>query len=463
MYIGKDRMYRPVPGAPRISKLYVWDEKKKEYFVSESSKPYMARRYEPSLNGMRSRRTQFFDCLDEARMWQAGTENLHNDVEQDRDQGEGQTSVRGQTVVSGPRFHEVMEQWKKKKFPSLAASTQISYDKIVRLYFDELLCLSLYEITPERIDKWLESLKSPIGKSMKSARRISFKHEVGVLSGILRYYEDYHPDSNFRFPIKRRHWHDAKTGRRSTPKPKDLTEDEFVQFRNELAKGRDGKILAPLATLQYFEALRISEAAGIHFEDVRLNRVNPEKSRIFIQRSVHYPRLKGRESYVKNGFKNSKQFPDGVKELPMFPQTFEVLAPLISGMKEKAKGLIFQVLGKPIEYRTIQYYYDKAFRDAGLPYTATHVLRHGWTREVYNQNPDFDAAKELLGDSSDAAAKVYAKRRAGAITGISNGMWAKESSRKKLAGYTRPVSTGCNWLLEEVEKENPQRLLRVIK
>jgi integrase len=285
------------------------------------------------------------------------------------------------------------------------------------------------------------------------------------LSAILRYYEDYHPDSIFRFPIKRRHWHDAQTGRKSTPRPKDLTEEEFIQFRNELAKGRYGLLLAPLATLQYFEALRISEAAGIFFEDVRLNRVSREKSRIFIQRSVHYPRVKGQESYVKPGFKNSKQFPDGVKELPMFPQTFEVLAPLISG---KERGLIFQIENKPIEYRTIQYFYDKAFRNAGLPYTATHVLRHGWTREVYNRNPDLDTAKQLLGDTSDDAARVYAKRWAGAITGVSNKIWAQpkwseNEASKSVAGDTRPVETGCNWLLEGSVKKNVQRSLRLVK
>jgi integrase len=239
------------------------------------------------------------------------------------------------------------------------------------------------------------------------------------------------------------------------PKPKDLTEDEFNQFRKKLAKERYGHILVPLATLQYFEALRISEAAGIYFEDVRLNRINPEKSRLFIQRSVHYPRVKGLESYVKIGFKNSKQFPDGVKELPMFPQTFDLLAPLISG---KERGLIFQMDGKPLEYRSIQYFYDKAFRNAGLPYTATHVLRHGWTREIYNRNPDLDTAKQLLGDTSDDAARVYAKRWAGAITGVAQKIWAqKNEESNSAAGNARPVESGCNWL------QNGKPILKLVK
>jgi site-specific recombinase XerC len=94
-------------------------------------------------------------------------------------------------------------------------------------------------------------------------------------------------------------------------------------------------------------------------------------------------------------------------------------------------GLLFSNDGKPVEYRTIQHYYNLAFKRAGLPYTATHVLRHGWTREVYNQTPDLAVAKELLGDTSDEAAKVYAIRRAGALTRVSDLMWNEHEVGRK--------------------------------
>jgi hypothetical protein len=59
------------------------------------------------------------------------------------------------------------------------------------------------------------------------------------------------------------------------------------------------------------------------------------------------------------------------------------------------------------------------------------VLRHGWTREVYNQTPDLAVAKELLGDTSDEAAKVYAIRRAGALTRVSDLMWNEHEAGRK--------------------------------
>jgi integrase len=453
VYLGKDRIYRPFPGAPRISKVYVWDEKRKEYHSPEFGKSFLTRRYEPDSDGNLKRTIQYFYTLEEARRWQAGLENIPAPVTP--------ASAQEKNESDGPLFREIVEKWKIKKFPTLAASTRIAYEKIIRLYFGSILNLGLYKLTCERVDKWIDELKNPEGKSMKSQRRISFKHELEVLSAVLRFYEDYHSDPRFNLPIKRRHWWDVKTGRKSIPKPKDLSEEEFMQFREGLRKGKHGHILVPLATLQYFEALRISEAAGVYFEDVKLNRLHPDKSRIFIQRSVHYPRVKGLETYVKIGFKNSNQFPDGIKELPVFPKTFEALAPLVVGNQ---KGLIFQINGKPVGYRTIQYFYDKAFLAAGLPYTATHVLRHGWTREVFNRNPELDIAKQLLGDTSDEAARVYAKRRAGAITNVSQKMWSEhrkdpdpEPEMSKGAGGDR------NWSQKGDEKIKPVRFLRVVK
>ena len=45
-------------------------------------------------------------------------------------------------------------------------------------------------------------------------------------------------------------------------------------------------------------------------------------------------------------------------------------------------------------------------------------------------------AKQLLGDTSDEAARVYAVRQAGAITGIEQKMWnAQDESGRKWAQF----------------------------
>ena len=427
-FLNKERIYRNIPGSAGIDRLHVWCDERKEYLPPRRGKSFRARRYEVNHSGRRTRIKRYFDSLENARHWQAGQ---LNDIQLP---GLNIETVKVlQTVEEvaqgGVTFADVVSGWKKKRFTNLADTTQIAYEKIIRLHLQCFFSLSIHEVTPEKVDAWLDQLKDPQSEAMKCSRRLCFRHELEVLSAILRYYEEYHSDRNFYFPIKKRHWRDVKTDRKRSVKAKDFSEVEFLQFREKLSKCRYGSVLAALATVQYFEALRISEAAAIFYEDIRLDLKNPKNSRLLIQRSVFYPRKKGLKSSIKGGFKNSKKLEGGIKELPIFPQAYEVLVSLV---KTGASGLIFSISGEPIEYRTIQYYYDKAFREANLPYTATHVLRHGWTREVFNRNLDFEAAKQLLGDTSDEAARVYAVRQAGAITGIAQKMWNEHDRRGHL-------------------------------
>lgn len=420
-YQNKRRIYTPVVGTQNIFRLWVWNASVNKYQPPQKGKCYDARRSEIDIDGRRVTRKHYFETLEEARNWQAHC-NLENHVS-------SSPPVTEVPQLHGPRLFEVIDKWRRHKYPTLQETSRIAYEKIIRLYMGPLLQINVCDIKPETIDVWLSDLKDPEGFAMQSPRRITFRHEIQTLSAILRYYDEYHSNPLFHFPVKKRHWQDAKTGRKRPHRPKDLSEIEFRLFLRELEKCKYGAVLGPLATVQYYQALRISEAAGIFHEDILLNRDCPKESRLLIQRSVFYPRQKGRQCSIKIGFKNSQGFPEGIKELPIFPGSF---AAFVKVWNPRGSGLLFSIDGNPIEYRTIQHYYDKAFKQARLPYRATHVLRHGWTREVFNATPDLNVAKELLGDSSDEAAKVYAQRRAGSLTRVTNAMWdANEEACRK--------------------------------
>lgn len=373
-----NRIYTPVPRAPRISRLWIWDELSKEYRAPEQGSAFVARRYEQGEDRKRKRTSGFFASLDEAREWQAGVSTAIN-----RDGVLSHSvSVEEPKEDVGPVFGEIVERWRKKKFSVLADGTRTAYGKLLRLHLQSLWNTPIREITPMRIDQWIEELKDPNGLPMQNRRRLTFHHELTVLSGVLRFYDEYSNDRLFVFPVKKRHWSDANTGRKAPEKAKDFTEIEFRRFYWELRKTLYGEVLSDLATVQYYQALRIGEAAAIHHEDVFLDRKEMNRSRLSIRRSVYWPRVKGRKTYVQLGFKNSAKFDGGVKELPIFPGSFISLEKCV---RRDEKGLLFMIDGAPIEYRTIQHYYNLAFRRAGLPYRSTHVLRHGWTREVFNK------------------------------------------------------------------------------
>ncbi len=73
-------------------------------------------------------------------------------------------------------------------------------------------------------------------------------------------------------------------------------------------------------------------------------------------------------------------------------------------------------------------------------------MRHGGTRNVYNEVPDLELpdlelAKQLLGNSTLHATTVYAKRRATALTEFAEKQWLKVVPKPD-----EESEGGCNWL-----------------
>ncbi|HYX32287.1 MAG TPA: tyrosine-type recombinase/integrase [Oligoflexus sp.] len=321
-----------------------------------------------------------------------------------------------------------MFEWKERKFPTLRKATRIQYQAVSERHFQLLSVFPINSITSKDIDAWLADRKANLGNYPQAKRRLSFDRELMILKLILVYYGEYYEeDTNFRNPIKDRHWRDSKLNISRTPKKKDVKEEEFRLFRVEIEKLKQGAILKHLATTQYYQALRISEVAAMKWKHVIFNWENPQQSRIQIDQHVVYAVEKGELPIVDPGFKNSDSL-GGIKEMPMFPQTFETLAELYGdGVGKSLEDYIFQnEYGDVFRYHTVRNRYNRAFKLAGFKYTATHVMRHGWTCEIFNATGgDYGIAGQLLGDISDKAIKTYAKRANSALTNLAQGMWAK--------------------------------------
>lgn len=444
-YLGKTRVYIPVKGAHRISTLYVWNEELKQYVPPALGKRYMARRYEPNSKGTLVRKEKFFETLDYARKWQAGNDENHQSVQSIN------KNIKEIQSHSGPLFKVIVNEWMQRIFPQHAKSTCVRYRSMVQLYMQGLMDLGIREIVPQRIDLWLDQLKR---EAIDSPKRKNFSHELKLLSTILKYYNNYYDDPEFQFPIKERHRQAIWLKKKVKPSSKDLTVEEFFEFRNKLLELKNGKIFAAMATVQYFQALRISEAAALHWEDVRFDIKDPAKSRLCVQRAVIWLRQKEHRSFIDDGYKNARSN-GGIKEQPLFPEAYEALRAM---MHLGNKGLVFRSEGKHFEYRSIQYAYDTAFKCAGLPYTGTHIMRHGGCRNIYNEAPDLAVAQQLLGNSSLQTTLIYAKRSASALSKVAETHWQKKGAQQIVQAEndgirsTEPELGGCNWL----QKENPE-------
>jgi integrase len=137
---------------------------------------------------------------------------------------------------------------------------------------------------------------------------------------------------------------------------------------------------------------------------------------------VVYLRRRDTPDYIEKGFKNASA-DEPVKEQPLFPDAFEALK---SMFVVGGQGLIFKnPNGSFFTYRQIQAAYDRAFIGARLPYRGTHVLRHGGTRNVYNETGDLSIAQQILGNSDVETTLVYARRHKGALTKLAESHWEK--------------------------------------
>lgn len=407
----KDRFnpkhYRDTPRIERtvatnIVRVWSWNEKAKEYLAGD----FLARRWEARPEGGKHRARQSFESLEAARAWQSRLEDAA--TTRPAPDAPPVSSAPSDAAAQGPTFGEVYARFYQRKVSKKSIGTRHNYDRYVRLHFQTLLPMPIRSITSRVIDEWIDLLHESLGKTQQSSTRVSFSHELSVLRCVLKFYASDFDDDAFGMPLKDRHVENVRV-REAPPRHRDLTVDEFEAFLFELRKGKYGETLGAMARLQFEQALRISEAAGVFHEDLVLDAAHPERSRLRLCRHVFYPRRGGEAPSILPGFKNSRGGSTSVRVVPLFPAAFEALTKYGAG---KGRGLVFGTGPlAPFSARQIQKAYDTAFARAGLPYTGTHVLRHGGARRVLNESGgDLTLAQMVLGHDDLDSTLVYAKR-----------------------------------------------------
>ena len=195
-----------------------------------------------------------------------------------------------------------------------------------------------------------------------------------------------------------------------------MTPKEFEKWVSCLRAQSDGLLKEALARMQRSGALRISEATAIHWSDI-----NWDRHFVTVQRSVVWPRIKGQAPFIQDGFKNGDQ-----KEVPITPDAFPCLKEL---SLQKTSPLVFHKEGLPLDYRYVQYAYNRAFKLAGLPFSATHIMRRTGSSWILDASGgDVGLAKQILGNADWGTVDLYAKRQSLALKEFNDKLWA-ESQR----------------------------------
>lgn len=291
------------------------------------------------------------------------------------------------------RIEKLFEKFIETKSMYLKPNTISLYQREYKLHFGFFIGRNIEDLKSNDIDDWIRLLR----RKNKNKQRCSFEHELTLLQNIISFYNEYSDNPVKINLIKKRH-HQLALLKEGTERNLEMTEKEFICFKESLAL-LYGRTYELMALIQYYQALRISEVVALKYEDIYLNKEHPELSYIRINKSVAYNHGHGLADKIQAGYKNGK-----LKILPLMPEVYQYLS------KVPRKGKFLFLKNGIIPYNRIRKYYNRAFKEANLPYQGTHVLRHGGCRLIYNlSSGNIIIASQLLGDTEYETFKTYAK------------------------------------------------------
>ena len=290
-------------------------------------------------------------------------------------------------------FQDVFNEFLEKKKFKIKENTIDLYKRIYNQHFLFFKDMEIEKFTPVTVDDWLSYLRC----KNKNKQRMNFDHELTLLKTIVNFYFDQH-DVKLEI-FRKRHNENAIVKIKHEKVNKELKEEEFLQFLHWLGILYGEKYMM-LAVIQYYQALRISEAVAIHYKDFKLDYQFPYNSTLTIQRSVVFTHLTEKKSYMQDGFKNGN-----IKIQPVIPQVYLFMKDRL----DRYTGQYLFIEDGIMEFYKIKNAYTKAFKRAGLPYSSTHILRHGGCSRLFNlSNGNIIIASQILGNSQEETIKTYA-------------------------------------------------------
>ena len=359
--------YRPVPNQPGIS------------YNSKSGR-YQCRK---CINGKQFKAT--FDTIFDARLWIASFD--------------GKTSAVKQLSTS--TLKEVWNEMLRSHFPTLAPSTQEVWTRRYKL-LKELEEFRMEEINSSIMTSWIEKkvayFKSDFyqNSTRGKAKRCNLENELNLFTTIFNWYkcsEKFEQEAvNLPNPVKLSHKRLGFINAKPV-KNKAITLESALQFFACLKP-----LYNDLALFQFFTASRISEAAGLQW-----SRINFENRTIVIMETCQWN--SSSKTFVKlNPFPKNRE----PRTVYMTDEIYEILKRR-SAFQQQGNNFVFHVEGSPLNYCTIQLHYREGQRISGIPYTGTHILRHGMAKLARKVGGGLDAVVAMTGHKDIKLADHYSK------------------------------------------------------
>ena len=296
---------------------------------------------------------------------------------------------------------EVWETMQTVHFPTLTKSTRAIW---IRRYkaWKSIEHLTMDKITPSVVTKFVqknvEYFKSDfyLSSGRGKASRCNLNTELNLFVTIFNWYkesEEFENEAlNLTNPIKKKH---RRLGfiKPLPDKRKKITLEHALTFFEYLKP-----LYRDLAKMQFYTAGRVGEVSGIQWSNIDL-----DNRRMLIKHSCIW-------DMTNKTFIELQPFPK-TKEPRAVYITDEILDILQRRKAFKIRNCdyVFHVEGEPLNYCTIQLNYREAQRKGKLPYSGTHILRHGMATLARKVGGGLDAVIAMTGHKDLKLADHYSK------------------------------------------------------
>ncbi len=387
------RKYEPIARHEGVYRILVFDEKLNRWIEPDRGAKFAVRKRFVDLNGKAKNLNRHFESIADAKKFRGSVTQVAAGVPEQDDLKE---QIDGKKL----KFYELVEEWKRNWLPHKAVSTKIRYLSYIQ-HFNYFSDFVVENIEPTDIDGWITYLKKPEYLKQHHSTRCDYRHEFSVLRQILGFYASRF-NRNYRLPFLPEHRKMAKVKEKPEIK-KDLNLQEFEKFLKALGEtvlGTKYAVVYYISLMQYAIYGRLQDVAALHYEDFNFTR-----NELTINKKVIWPRAKGYEPFIECGSKVG-----GGRVLPLSDLARKIFREWVmhSGVRT---GLLFSFDEKILTYRQIEHRYTEALKQAGLPFQATHILRHASLTEFYDTCKDLLQTQKVAGHSSTKTTEKYAKVR----------------------------------------------------
>lgn len=330
--------------------------------------------------------TASFPNLYEAKQWQKYFDGIN-----------AQAPREGSEYAT---LKEVWESMQKNHFPILARTTKEIWLRRYTL-LKMLEHLPMDQITAAKVSDWViywvghfssEDYQSGRGR----AGRCHLNNELNLLVSIFNWYKEselYEKEAqHLTCPVKKKH---RKMGFiKPLPDKRKQIELHHASLLFESLR----PLYRDLAQMQFYTAGRIGEVSGIQWKNVDM-----KNRRLLIKETCIW-------DMTNKTFVELKQFPKNREPRAVFitDEIMEVLRRR-EAFRIAGNDFVFHVEGNPLNYGTIQLNYREAQRKSGVPYTGTHILRHGMAKLARQIGGGLDAVIAMTGHKDLKLADHYSK------------------------------------------------------